>query len=81
MYKIYQLCGKKDYNVKFDREIDLDKVKELFNGFNEIERSKDMIGLKKDDKRVYIFSYGEILFLNFDIKEIEEILKMIENIL
>lgn len=81
MIRIVKYCGENDYSVNFYKKIDLNKVREIFKDFNELERTDETLELYKDNKKIVAFAYGEILFLNFPIEEVEEYVKAMEKLL
>ncbi|BFI73036.1 hypothetical protein YN1_0230 [Nanoarchaeota archaeon] len=79
MYRIYELCGKSDYSIKFDKKIDVKKLKDYFKDYEVIDENEEAVTLKKEDKNVIGFSYGEVLLINFNIEEVEKVAKIIES--
>jgi hypothetical protein len=79
MYRIYELCGKNDYSIKFDKKIDIKKIKEYFKDYEIIDENEETISLRKEEKNVIGFSYGEIILVNFNIEEVEKLAKYIDS--
>ena len=79
MYKIYELCGKSDYSIRFDKKIDIKKLKEYFKDFEIIDENEETITLRKENKNIIGFSYGEIILVNFNIEEVEKLAKYMES--
>ncbi|MGC9133486.1 MAG: hypothetical protein ACP5GJ_03755 [Nanopusillaceae archaeon] len=79
MYRIYELCGKSDYSIRFDKKIDVKKVKEYFKDYEIIDENEETISLRKEEKNVIGFSYGEVILVNFNIEEVEKIAKYIDS--
>ena len=80
MYKIIKLCGINDYAVTFDKKLDIDKVISLFDGYEILDRDKDSARLSKGDKKVFIYSSGEIIFIGFSYNEVEEICRTVDKV-
>jgi len=80
MYKIIKLCGVNDYSATFNKKLDIDKIIILFNGYEVLDKDKDSARLSKDNKRVFIYSSGEIIFIGFSYDEVEEICRTIDKI-
>ncbi len=77
-YKITKLCGRGDYTVKFDGKIDsflANKFLESLKDFEVKVKSSDYIWLQKGEKKIFIYFYGEILFVSFSGEEVESIVK------
>jgi uncharacterized Rmd1/YagE family protein len=78
-YRITRLCGKSDYTVKFDGKIDsflANKFLESLKDFEVKVKSNDSIWLQKREKNIFMYFYGEILFVNFSEEEVESIVKL-----
>jgi uncharacterized Rmd1/YagE family protein len=78
-YRITRLCGKSDYTVKFDGKIDsilANKFLESLKDFEVKVKSSDSIWLQKREKNIFMYFYGEILFVNFSGEEVESIVKL-----
>jgi len=80
MYKIIKLCGISDYSATFNKKLDIDKVISLFDGYEVLDKNKDSARLSKGDKKVFIYSSGEIIFIGFSEGEVEEICKAIDKV-
>ncbi|MGC9079392.1 MAG: hypothetical protein ACP5G1_01500 [Nanopusillaceae archaeon] len=79
MYYIYELCGKNDYLVKISKKIDLNSLEEKLKllDFVLIEKNEDSIALKNNEKNILIYSFGEIIFINFSREEVINLLNKI----
>ncbi|MEM0379606.1 MAG: hypothetical protein QW038_02730 [Nanopusillaceae archaeon] len=80
MYKINKLCGINDYSVVFDKKIEIDRVLSIFKDYKILEKDHELVRLYNNDKKVLIYSYGEIIFINFYIEEVQRICDEIEKI-
>jgi len=80
MYKIIKLCGINDYAANFDKKLDIDKVISLFDGYEILDKDKDSVRLSKGDKKVFIYSSGEIVFIGFSEGEVEEICRTVDKV-
>ncbi len=80
MYKINKLCGINDYSVTFNKKIEIKRLLELFKDYKVLEANEDMARLSKDDKKLFIYSYGEIVFINFEESEVKDICDRIEKL-
>ena len=77
-YKITKLCGVDDYSVKLEGKIDSAFTQKILDNLKDFEiktKSSDSIWLKKGEKNIFIFFYGEIIFDNFSSSEVELIVK------
>jgi len=77
--KIEEICGGV-ISLKFEKELNLEKISKFFRGFEIVYKSQDSIKLKKDKKEVMIFKHGEILFYNFEKKEVLNIAENLKNV-
>jgi len=80
MYKIIKLCGINDYAVNFDKKLNIDKVISLFDGYEILDKDEDSARLSRGDKKVFISSSGEIIFIGFTEEEVEEICRTIDKV-
>ncbi|MEM1634209.1 MAG: hypothetical protein QW714_00570 [Nanopusillaceae archaeon] len=83
MYKINKLCGINDYSVIFDEKLDIDKVSNFFvkRNYEILEKDQEIARMYYNDKKVLIYYYGEIIFINFNEEEVKNICDEIEKIL
>ncbi|MEM5830518.1 MAG: hypothetical protein QXL82_03360 [Candidatus Aenigmatarchaeota archaeon] len=79
MVKIKEICGGA-ISIKLDKEIEIEKFREIFAEYEVIYKSKESLKLKKDRKEMLVFKYGEILLYNFDKNEINSIIEKIQNV-
>jgi len=77
--RIEEICGGL-ISLKFEKELDLEKISNFFKEFEIIYKSQGSIKLKKERKEVMIFKHGEILFYNFEKKEILSIAENLKNV-
>jgi len=77
--KIREICGGA-ISLNLGREIDLQKLSEFFKDFSVVYKSKDSIKLKKENKEILAFKYGEILFYGFGKEEVLNIANDLNNI-
>ncbi|MEM0324893.1 MAG: hypothetical protein QW678_02920 [Candidatus Aenigmatarchaeota archaeon] len=77
--KLREICGGA-FSLKFDKEIEIEKIANLFKDYKVVIKNEDSIKLSKKEKEILIFKYGEILFYNFKKDEIFEILEIIKNV-
>jgi len=77
--KIREICGGV-ISLNLEREIDLQKLSELFKDFSVTYKSRDSVKLKKENKEILAFRYGEILFYGFGKEEVLNIANNLNNI-
>jgi len=77
--KIREICGGV-ISLNLGREIDLQKLSEFFKDFSVVYKSRDSVKLKKENKEVLAFRYGEILFYGFRKEEVSNIANSLNNI-
>jgi len=77
--RIKRICGG-SYSLKFDKEIDIEKILEFFKEYSIVFKSSDSVKIKKDKKEIMIFKYGEMLFYNFEEDEVRKIAENLKNV-
>ncbi|BBL45613.1 hypothetical protein MJ1_0455 [Nanobdella aerobiophila] len=78
MYRIYPLCGKKDFSIRFNKNLNIKRLRDYFNDYEIIDESDDTINMRKGEKNILGFSYGEVIFTNFDLEDINKFASSID---